>query len=315
MPTEAVSRSQRFPETTTESLLEGLKDLIKRHKGASHAFGQLRSLRLGMVPEAAPYPSIAINPVNLQFGQNYSSNVYEARYLINFEIHVLQDRADSASKAADLMYEDLQTFLDDHYDVDGRCSRIDYNDVQKDDALQLPSRHFMQAIMVPATFTSKNTRPGHKSFYRHENDPSQPTLPKFVFSIIKEELINSSPRAKINFFHGAAYPPSPVYPAVTITEVTKERDRGISGIDQDARVFAATVLTAITPHEDSIVQNVRLVDYLIRIIFENRNWGGLAVNSQPTGAVFAVDATNEHQFLYTSQVEFVVWSRRKLPAY
>jgi len=310
----AISLPNRFPSTTFDSLLQGLKSLLKREVGQRPSFNEYNTFRIGAIPPDFAYPALAVRPVNLSIGPFSSGGQYQARYDTIFEIWVRHDRADYASSQANRLYDDLEIFLNEHPTVDGRCHHIEFGEVQKDEAIPDVQRLFVQGFFIPVAFFSKQTRPAVRRETRIEFT-EHPTLPEVLFEVLKSELRTT--KNNINFFRAAAFPPSPVYPAVTLVETTKDRDRSRSGVDQDVRTFAITVSNKVTPHEDSIRQNLSVTDDVISTLFQNRNLQGFARNSQPANVAYAIAQLGgeESPFLYASEIEFAVWANRVTPSY
>ena len=311
MPASAPNRSKRFPSTSFEGVLLGIKDLFLRHRAAAHAFTNVKTFRLGIVPQNAVFPAITVRPASLEFGSWSSGGQYDAWYQTVFEVWTRNQRADRSDAQSLEIYNELEQFLDEHHDLEGRCWDVQFGEVQKDSPTVDDTRNFIHGVFAPVLFRSKETRPAALKYNRFEYDAHK-NLPETVFETIRNSV---QTQGKINYFQGAPFPPTPVYPSMTVMEATKGRDRAIANIDVDARDFAITIATAVTPHEESILSNLVLTDEIVKILMENRSWGGLAVNSQPVGVSYAIsnEGSNEHQFLYASEIRLRVWSRKILP--
>tara|TARA_Y100000034_G_scaffold134990_1_gene205176 strand:+ start:620 stop:1582 length:963 start_codon:yes stop_codon:yes gene_type:complete len=310
-----VEQPNRFPSTSFDGLLQGLKSLLKREIHQYPTFSEYNTFRVGVIPSGAAYPVLAVRPTNLAIGPFSSGGQYRATYSTVFEIWTSNDRADNASEQANRLYDDLENFLDRNTSVEGRTYNISFGEVVKDDAVPTQERQFIQSILVPVSFSSKETRPAVKHYSRNELTRHS-TLPSAIFDVLKASL-SVGTRFNINFFRGSAFPPSPVFPAVTLVETTKNRDRSRASVDTDVRSFASTISCSVTPHEDSVRQNLMLTEDIIDIMFENRNWAGFARNSLPLNVSYGVAQLGgeDSGYLYASEIELAVWASRVTPQY
>jgi hypothetical protein len=290
-------------------LLKGVKKIINDEIGAA---GTLSSVnKVTMYPERNPvgFPFITVLPVAEAPLEYYSGGKYRSLKTVSIQIYA--HKADSKrayrqalgllDKATDLFEVETDDWLIPHIDTD-IDQAIDTQVMEAVSSNQsVPYRNgFIQISSFDLGIeVEDDLHPdvgGTSASTQIEADA------KTVVDTITSTIKGYKTGAEDFFSHIDSYksftvPPTVTYPLIFVGIENENREHAHPGLDVVSRSISIYGIHKMTQGNDALERNLLLMEYIRQIIFANKDFGGISINTLYEGTAYRQSHSGRNMLL------------------
>lgn len=298
-------------------LLEGVKKAINDETGAG---GTLSSVnKVTMYPERNPlgFPFVTVLPLNERPIRFLSGGVYEAQKSITVEFYSHKSDSRDAKRASmgmmdkamdlfgvgatDWLIPHIGTGADQVFDAEILNARSSNQSI--------PYRNgFIQvASFDMALFTKEELHPDVGGTTASTNiEADAKTVVDTIMNTIKgyktgvENYLSS-----VQSFKSFTAPPTVSYPLVFVGIDNEVRDHEFTGMDVVSRAISVYGIHKMAQGQNALERNLNLMEYLRQIIFANKDFGGISINTIYEGTNYR-QSHDGRGMMYGSNLDLVI---------